>query len=117
MYTVISIYAGGRVGGLVLALNCHPKATNKEQNILTMVVMRAVMRRGIAAGGGQQSAGNKTRGGQTTEERKVAAISCAKTSPHEILSTRATQSSPQLPRPNATRAILFNGNEILLVVM
>lgn len=36
MYTVISIYAGSRVGGVgASTLNCHPKATNKEQNILT----------------------------------------------------------------------------------
>jgi hypothetical protein len=50
----------------------------------------------------------RNHGGQTVE-RKI--------NPHGVLSMTATQSSPQLPRPNATRTILFSGNEILLAVM
>lgn len=37
MYTVESTYAGGIGRG---ALNCHPKATNKKQNILTRWSLR-----------------------------------------------------------------------------
>jgi len=48
MYTVISTYAGGGSacgkGWGTGALNCHPKATNKEQNILTgSIITNAVM--------------------------------------------------------------------------
>ena len=54
MYVHSDIYICGGVvwEGFVLALDCYPKATNKEQNILTMVVMCAVMRRGIVVDGG-----------------------------------------------------------------
>lgn len=52
-------------------------------------------------------------GCKTVEERR---IGVRRRSRYGILSTIATQSSPQLPRPNATRAILFNGSEILFAV-
>lgn len=74
-----------------------------------------MMRRGIAVSGGKGVAsGRKTEGGEIAviyvhENRGVFF--------HGVLSITATQSSPQLPRPNATRTILFNGNEILLAVM
>jgi len=100
MYTVESTYAGGR--GLPSESD-EQKAKHFDEGPLRVRAWDKVSNRGC--------------GGRTMGERKTAVISCAKIDPHGILSTMATQSSPQLPRPKATRTTLLNGNGILLETM